>query len=124
MLYLHLAAHTIYYHERNLTPFLIPQDHACQVVLSATFLIKEYHKEKDNIDVLVENNPFVRFITVFAALIHDVKHVGMPNAQLVKDNHCLCSVYEGSYLERQSIQIGLGIFIEDFPDLSTFVLQK
>jgi len=71
----------------------------------------------------VEHNPFVRFITVFAALIHDVKHVGMPNAQLEKDNHCLCSVYEGSYLERQSIQVGLGIFIEDFADLSTYILQ-
>ena len=117
--------------------------------MSATFLIKEYHKGKDDIDVSVESNPFVRFITVFAALIHvsmlpcnklyfltrfshfltilvqqDVKHAGRPNAQLVKDNHGLCSVYKGSYLERQSIQIGLGIFIEDFPDLSTFVLQR
>ena len=123
--------------------------------MSATFLIKEYHKGKDDIDVSVESNPFVRFITVFAALIHvsmlpcnklyflttfclpkrfshfltilvqqDVKHAGRPNAQLVKDNHSLCSVYKGSYLERQSIQIGLGIFIEDFPDLSTFVLQR
>ena len=98
-------------------------DHACQVVLSATFLIKEYHKAKDDIDVSVEKNPFVRFITVFAALIHDVKHLGMPNAQLAKASHSVCSVYETSYLERQSIQIGLGIFIEDFPDLSTFVLQ-
>lgn len=98
-------------------------EHACQVVLSATFLIKEYHKTKDEIGGSVDNNPFVRFITVFAALIHDVKHLGMPNAQLAEDKHPLSMVYEGSFLERQSIQVGLGIFIEDFPELSTFILQ-
>lgn len=98
-------------------------DHACQVVLSATFLIKEYHKTKDQIGGSVDNNPFVRFITVFAALIHDVKHLGMPNAQLVEDKHSLSTVYQGSFLERQSIQVGLGIFIEEFPELSTFILQ-
>lgn len=44
----------------------------------------------------------------FAALIHDVKHLGLPNAQLEKDKHCLSLVYsQGSYLERQSIQVGL-----------------
>ena len=98
-------------------------EHACQVVLSATFLIKEYHKTKDEIGGSVDNNPFVRFITVFAALIHDVKHLGIPNAQLAEDSHPLSTVYEGSFLERQSIQVGLGIFIEDFPELSTFILQ-
>lgn len=98
-------------------------DHACQVVLSATFLIKEYHKTKDEIGGSVDNNPFVRFITVFAALIHDVKHLGMPNATLAEDDHPLSMVYDGSFLERQSIQVGLGIFIEDFPELSTFILQ-
>lgn len=98
-------------------------DHACQVVLSATFLIKEYHKAKEDIGGKIDNNPFVRFITVFAALIHDVKHIGVPNAQLEEEKHCLSTVYEGSYLERQSIQVGLGIFIEDFPELSTLVLQ-
>lgn len=59
----------------------------------------------------------------FAALIHDVKHLGLPNAQLEKDNHCLISVYQESYLERQSITVGLGIFIEEFPELSTAVLR-
>ena len=70
-------------------------DHACQVVLSATFLIKEYHKTKDDIGGSVDSNPFVRFITGFAALIHDVKHLGMPNAQLEEDKHCLSIVYQG-----------------------------
>jgi hypothetical protein len=60
----------------------------------------------------------------FAALIHDVKHIGLPNAQLKKDEHCLSVVYcQGSYLERQSIQVGLGIFIEEFPELSSTVLK-
>jgi len=100
-------------------------EHACQVVLSASFLVKEYHKTKDEIGSKtgIDSNPFVRFITVFSALIHDVGHLGMPNAQLVDDKHCLTKVYRNSFLERQSLQIGLGIFIEDFPDLSTMVLR-
>lgn len=100
-------------------------EHACQVVLSASFLVKEYHKTKDEIGSKtgIDSNPFVRFITVFSALIHDVGHLGMPNAQLVDDKHCLTQIYRNSFLERQSLQIGLGIFIEEFPDLSTMVLR-
>lgn len=94
-------------------------EHACQVTLSATFLVKQYHESG-----LVDKNPFVRFITVFAALIHDVKHLGLPNAQLQKDEHSLSVVYcQGSYLERQSIQVGIGIFVEEFPELSTSILK-
>lgn len=99
-------------------------DHACQVVLSATYLIKEYDKAKDDIGGPIENNPFIRFITVFAALIHDVKHLGVPNAQLREEGHPLTVVYcQGSYQERQSIQIALGVFIEEFPELSTAILR-
>ncbi len=100
-------------------------EHACQVVLSSSFLVKEYHKTKDEIGSKtgIDSNPFVRFITVFSALIHDVGHLGMPNAQLLDDKHCLTKIYRNSFLERQSLQIGLGIFIEEFPDLSTMVLR-
>ena len=51
-----------------------------------------------------------------------MKHLGLPNAQLERDQHSLCAVYSESFLERQSIQVGLGILIEDFPEFSTFVL--
>jgi hypothetical protein len=99
-------------------------DHACQVTLSASFLVKEYHKTKDDTGGSFDNHPFVRFIAVFAALIHDAKHLGVPNAQLKEEGHPLAEVYDqGSYQERQSIQVGLGIFMEEFTELSTTVLK-
>jgi hypothetical protein len=99
-------------------------DHACQVALSASFLVKEYHKTKDDFGGSLDSHPFVRFIAVFAALIHDVKHLGVPNAQLKEEGHPLSEVYyQGSYQERQSIQVGLGIFMEEFTELSTTVLK-
>ena len=98
--------------------------HACQVTLSASFLVKEYHKTKDEVGGSFDSHPFVRFTAVFAALIHDVKHLGVPNAQLKEEGHPLSEVYyQGSYLERQSIQVGLGVFMEEFTELSTTVLK-
>lgn len=98
--------------------------HACQVVLSATYLIKEYDKTKDEAGCPIENNPCIRFITVFAAMIHDVKHLGVPNAQLKTEDHPLTQVYcQGSYQERQSIQVALSIFVEEFPELSSTVFN-
>ena len=99
-------------------------EHAAQVVLSATHLVNEYNKAKEQLSTPHESNPFTRFITVFAALIHDVKHLGCPNAQLQKENHPLNVVYsQGSYQERQSIQVALAVFLEEFSVLSTAVLK-
>jgi len=99
-------------------------DHAAQVVLSAAHLVNEYNKAKQRLATPHDSNPFTRFITVFAALIHDVKHLGCPNAQLEKESHPLKIVYsQGSYQERQSIQVALGIFLEEFSELSTTIMK-
>ena len=99
-------------------------DHAAQVVLSATHLVNEYNNAKEQLSTPHDSNPFTRFITVFAALIHDVKHLGCPNAQLQKENHPLNVVYsQGSYQERQSIQVALAVFLEEFSVLSTTILK-
>lgn len=93
--------------------------HACHVVLGTSYLIEKTQQAAD-----VDTNPWIRFTIVFAALIHDVKHVGVPNRQLETENHVLCQVYDsGSCLERQSIHVGTSIFIEKFPELSAVVLK-
>jgi hypothetical protein len=46
-------------------------EHACQVTLSATYLVKEYHEGG-----VVDKNPFLRFITVVSSICH-VLHVRM-----------------------------------------------
>ena len=43
----------------------------------------------------ITSDPLTQFACVFAALIHDVDHVGVPNTQLVKENSRLAQRYKG-----------------------------
>jgi hypothetical protein len=43
----------------------------------------------------ITSDPLTQFACVFAALIHDVDHVGVLNTQLVQENAPLATLYEG-----------------------------
>lgn len=51
--------------------------------------------------------------------MHDVDHVGVPNAQLVKENAAICSKYRNqSVAEQNSVDISWDILMKDqFKDL-------
>jgi hypothetical protein len=54
----------------------------------------------------ITSDPLTQFACVFAALIHDVDHRGVPNSQLVKDNLRLAAKYKGkSVAEQNSVDI-------------------
>lgn len=58
-------------------------------------------------------DPLTSFAIVFAALIHDVDHSGAPNAQLLKENSPMASLYKNkSIAEQNSIDIGWGLLME------------
>jgi len=42
----------------------------------------------------ITSDPLTQFACVFAALIHDVDHQGIPNDQLIKENFKIAAVYE------------------------------
>jgi hypothetical protein len=41
----------------------------------------------------ITSDPLTQFAVVFSALIHDVDHQGVSNAQLVKENYSIANVY-------------------------------
>ena len=67
----------------------------------------------------ITSDPLTQFACVFSALIHDVDHAGVPNAQLVNENDELAIRYDGkSVAEQNSIDIAWEILMkEDFKEL-------
>lgn len=90
-------------------------EHASHVTLCANKLLnrlinsEEYETEDalHNATFGISSDPLTHFAIVFAALIHDVDHTGLPNAQLVKDGHELASKFKNrSVAEQNSVHLG------------------
>jgi class 3 adenylate cyclase len=67
----------------------------------------------------ITSDPLTQFACVFAALIHDVDHPGVPNTQLVKENVDIATAYQGkSVAEQNSVDLAWNMFMEErFSDL-------
>jgi hypothetical protein len=63
-------------------------------------------------------DPLTQFGCIFAALIHDVDHPGVPNLQLIKEQSPLATKYQGKAIaEQNSVDIGWSLFMK--PEYST-----
>ena len=90
-------------------------EHASHVTLSANKLLNRLI-ESDEYDTEFElhsstfgisSDPLTHFSIVFAALIHDVDHLGLPNTKLVKDCHPLATKFQNkSVAEQNSVHLG------------------
>lgn len=61
----------------------------------------------------ITSDPLTQFACIFAALIHDVDHQGVPNVCLVQENDPVAQKYKGrSVAEQNSVDIAWGIFLE------------
>jgi class 3 adenylate cyclase len=67
----------------------------------------------------ITSDPLTQFACVFSALIHDVDHSGVPNAQLVKENSKIATFYQGkSVAEQNSVDLAWDLLLDDsFKDL-------
>jgi 3'5'-cyclic nucleotide phosphodiesterase len=67
----------------------------------------------------ITNDPLTQFSIIFAALIHDVDHPGVSNAQLVTEQHALASSYAGkSVAEQNSIDVAWKLLMQpEYEDL-------
>jgi 3'5'-cyclic nucleotide phosphodiesterase len=102
-------------------------EHASHVAMSAVKLldrIAEFNKTIDgNTHIGAAPGsiygPLSRFAVVFAALIHDVEHCGVTNAQLVQEQHPLATTYAGrSVAEQHSVDMAWQMFMKpQFADL-------
>jgi hypothetical protein len=62
----------------------------------------------------VTSDPITQFGTVFAAIIHNVDHPGVPNAQLLAENSPLMATYkEKSIAEQNSFDIAWNLLLDD-----------
>jgi len=61
----------------------------------------------------ITSDPLTRFAVVFAALIHDVDHSGVPNAQLVKEKAPVAALYhDKSVAEQNSFDLAWDLLME------------
>jgi 3'5'-cyclic nucleotide phosphodiesterase len=61
----------------------------------------------------ITSDPLTQFACIFAALIHDVDHYGLPNAQLVDEEAPIAKLYDGqSVLEQNSVVVAWNLLME------------
>lgn len=62
----------------------------------------------------ITSDPLTQFAVVFSALLHDVDHPGVPNAQLVKEaTETACHYKNKSIAEQNSIDLAWNLLLED-----------
>lgn len=73
----------------------------------------------------ISSDPLTHFAIVFSALLHDVDHYGLPNAQLVKEQHEIAVKFDNkSVAEQNSVHLGWQILMEpQFENLRKCIYQ-
>eukprot|EP00980_Cylindrotheca_fusiformis_P005869 scaffold1231_cov107-Cylindrotheca_fusiformis.AAC.17 len=61
----------------------------------------------------ITSDPLTQFAVVFSAIIHDVDHPGVTNAQLVKENTRWAQIYKKSVAEQKSVDIAWDMLMSD-----------
>eukprot|EP00934_Nitzschia_sp_Nitz4_P002441 Nitzschia sp. Nitz4//scaffold68_size99682//91398//95434//NITZ4_004577-RA/size99682-snap-gene-0.6-mRNA-1//1//CDS//3329556632//2436//frame0 len=93
-------------------------EHASHVAMSANKILKRVvnaehvRVRRSSLDNLaskmhdftygITSDPLTHFACLFSALIHDVDHPGISNAQMLKEKHPLAEVYDGKSIAEQN----------------------
>jgi len=86
-------------------------EHACHVILNCGYFLYSFGTKLSSLE---------KASLLYAALIHDVEHLGVPNVSLVKKNHELAILYhDQSVAEMNSIAVGLQLFQNPHFDIFT-----
>eukprot|EP00980_Cylindrotheca_fusiformis_P002322 scaffold541_cov138-Cylindrotheca_fusiformis.AAC.5 len=59
----------------------------------------------------ITSDPLTQFSVVFSAIIHDMDHPGVPNAQLVKENTRSAQIFKKSVAEQNSVELAWGLLM-------------
>jgi len=103
-------------------------EHASHVAMSANKLIKrmiDINADEDRETELlhkatfgISSDPLTQFAIIFAAVIHDVDHSGVPNTQLIKEGVDIAKKYSNkSVAEQNSVEIAWELLMESRYDL-------
>jgi 3'5'-cyclic nucleotide phosphodiesterase len=89
-------------------------EHASHVILSTVKLLSrivapdfpkegiDFDKDLHDHTYGITSDPLTQFSCVFASLIHDVDHSGVPNTQLARENSSVAAMYHGTSLAEQN----------------------
>eukprot|EP00980_Cylindrotheca_fusiformis_P015107 scaffold4170_cov79-Cylindrotheca_fusiformis.AAC.1 len=61
----------------------------------------------------ITTDPLTQFAVVFSAVIHDVDHPGVPNAQLVTEKTRNAEIYKKSVAEQNSVELAWDLLMSD-----------
>eukprot|EP00980_Cylindrotheca_fusiformis_P015640 scaffold4500_cov81-Cylindrotheca_fusiformis.AAC.1 len=61
----------------------------------------------------ITSDPLTQFSVVFSAIIHDMDHPGVPNAQLVKENTRNAQIFKKSVAEQNSVELAWGMLMSE-----------
>eukprot|EP00980_Cylindrotheca_fusiformis_P011512 scaffold2705_cov67-Cylindrotheca_fusiformis.AAC.1 len=61
----------------------------------------------------ITSDPLTQFAVVYSAIIHDVDHPGVPNAQLVKEETRNAQIYKKSVAEQNSVELAWDMLMSD-----------
>eukprot|EP00980_Cylindrotheca_fusiformis_P012882 scaffold3208_cov107-Cylindrotheca_fusiformis.AAC.3 len=59
----------------------------------------------------ITSDPLTQFSVVFSAIIHDMDHPGVPNAQLMKENTRSAQIFKKSVAEQNSVELAWGLLM-------------
>eukprot|EP00980_Cylindrotheca_fusiformis_P011572 scaffold2738_cov119-Cylindrotheca_fusiformis.AAC.8 len=59
----------------------------------------------------ITSDPLTQFSVVFSAIIHDMDHPGVPNAQLVKEKTRNAQIFKKSVAEQNSVELAWGMLM-------------
>jgi len=104
-------------------------EHASHVIMSSEKLMKRIvnpdainydqdpavvSKQIFDLTYGISQDPLLHFAVVFSALIHDVDHTGLTNAELIKDGRQVAEVYRSkSVAEQNSVDMAWGILMDE-----------
>ncbi len=94
--------------------------HGLHVLVNCAKLLHEHQKYTENTNARNKFSQIQIYATIFAALIHDIEHLGVFNSTLINNKHELATLYnDQSVAEMRSLNIGLS-YISDFDILSNY----
>mmetsp|Transcript_1046 Transcript_1046/g.2212 ORF Transcript_1046/g.2212 Transcript_1046/m.2212 type:complete len:1145 (-) Transcript_1046:169-3603(-) len=87
-------------------------EHASHVVISAVQMLSQMKNDKN--DCVLPCDPLTQFAMAWSALIHDIDHQGVPNAQLVFEGASVAAAYQKrSVAEQNSFDIGWKLLMDN-----------
>eukprot|EP00980_Cylindrotheca_fusiformis_P012967 scaffold3236_cov66-Cylindrotheca_fusiformis.AAC.33 len=73
----------------------------------------------------ITSDPLTQFAVVFSAVIHDVDHPGVPNAQLVREKSRNAQIYKKSIAEQNSVELAWEMLMQsEYKELRACIYQS